>query len=141
MERLTSEHNVLVGSQRLVSLLTIPKQEELGLEAEADSCRACGIEFISVPVADLSVPADWPAFSASVVETSRALARGISVAVHCRQSIGRSGLFTCSVLLALGVPLDEAIGAVSTARGVAVPETAEQRRWLADHAASLAPGG
>ena len=129
------------GVQRLVSLLTAPEQTELGLDAEADCCHACGIEFVSVPVMDLGVPADGAAFRACAGETAEALQRGISVAVHCRQSIGRSGLFTCSVLIALGSGVDEAIHTVSTARGVSVPETAEQKRWLADHAARLARVG
>jgi protein-tyrosine phosphatase len=67
-----------------------------------------------------------------------ALQRGQSVAVHCRQSIGRSGMFTCAVLVALGLPVENAIATASEARGLTVPETPQQRMWLEAHACIFA---
>jgi len=58
------------------------------------------------------------------------LAAGKNVAVHCRQSIGRSGLVVAAALMMSGVETREAVELVSKARGIAVPETAGQLQWL-----------
>ena len=58
------------------------------------------------------------------------LTAGKNVVVHCRQSVGRSGLLAIAVLLSAGAALAESIEAVTRARGCAVPETQEQLHWL-----------
>ena len=58
------------------------------------------------------------------------LVRGQSVLIHCRQGIGRSGLVAGCLLIRSGVGFDEALRILSTVRGVPVPETEEQIRWL-----------
>ena len=118
------------GVQLLVSLLMPDEQQELGLLAAGECCRTAGIDFLSIPVQDLGVPEDEAAFDATIASVIDRLYQGHSVAVHCRQSVGRSGLFACAVLVASGVPQTTAIATVSAARGVPVPETPEQRRWL-----------
>jgi len=118
------------GVDVLVSLLVAGEEEELGLAAEAASCRASGIEFVSFPVADLGVPADRSSFLSLVSRLTALVRSGQSVAVHCRQSVGRSGLLMCALVISLGCSLPEAIDLVSGARGVRVPETPEQLRWL-----------
>jgi len=55
---------------------------------------------------------------------------GKNVLVHCRQGIGRSGLIASGVLMNSGIKPDEAMQIVSSARGISVPETPEQRRWI-----------
>jgi len=50
--------------------------------------------------------------------------------VHCRQGIGRSGLVASGVLMSSGIKANEAMQIVSSARGISVPETPEQRRWI-----------
>jgi protein-tyrosine phosphatase len=120
-----------VGIELLVSMLTPDEQDELGLLAEADSCAVCEIEYLSVPIQDLGIPGDLTAFEASIQTVKHALSHGRSVGVHCRQSIGRSGLFACAVLVAMGLPLEQALTMASRARGWSVPETSEQREWLA----------
>lgn len=57
------------------------------------------------------------------------LEAGKNVAVHCRQGIGRSGLIAAGVLMTSGAGPAEAMQIVSSARGVAVPETLAQRQW------------
>ena len=52
---------------------------------------------------------------------------GKNVALHCRQSVGRSGLIATALLVNSGIKAGEAIQIVSSARGVSVPETREQR--------------
>ncbi len=63
-----------------------------------------------------------------VKEILTELESGRNVAVHCRQSIGRSGLIAASLLASSGMELEQAIKAVSTARGLTIPETPEQLR-------------
>src|SRR5262249_25284547 len=50
--------------------------------------------------------------------------------IHCRAGIGRSGLVGAAVLLHCGFTVREAFAAISKARGVQVPDTAEQSEWL-----------
>src|SRR5262245_12474516 len=114
----------------LVSLLTAEEVRDLDLVEESDCCKRLGAEFISVPIPDFGVPSDSSSFMTAVEDVVRHLEAGTSVAVHCRQSIGRSGLLVCGVLLRLGVSLEQAVATASAARGVTVPESPDQRRWL-----------
>lgn len=125
------------GIHVLVSLLESPEEEELGLEREAASCASNGLAFVNVPIPDLGVPADFPQFASVVVELGGRLRLGQRVAVHCRQSVGRSGLLAVSLAVVTGLDLPGAIEAVSTARGIRVPETAAQLAWLWQHQSQL----
>ena len=118
------------GVRVLVSMLTPDEDEELELVTEGACCKAVHIEFLSVPVPDLGIPKVLEPFESAVTKVLQALQRRRSVAVHCRQSIGRSGMFTCATLVALGFPIDKAIATASRARGLPVPETPQQRLWL-----------
>ena len=126
------------GVELLVSMLTPDEQADMSLTAEAECCHAAGMEYLSVPIPDFGVPSDRVAFEDAVAQAVRTLLQGQSVAVHCRQSIGRSGLFTCAVLVAMGMPLEKAVTTASEARGVPVPESPEQRRWLTTNAQRFA---
>lgn len=119
-------------------MLREDEQRELGLEEEAPACARCQIEFVSIPVADLGTPADGEEFVRAVHALAHRIRAGASVAVHCRQSVGRSGLLAVSIALALGLRLEFALDAVSRARGVPVPETQEQIDWLRRNARRLA---
>ena len=65
-----------------------------------------------------------------IADIAASLEEGKNVAVHCRQGIGRSGLIAVGVLAHSGISCERAIQVVSSARGLAVPETAEQLSWL-----------
>jgi len=65
------------------------------------------------------------------------LSKGKNVLVHCRQGIGRSGLVAASLLVKKGISPGAAIESVSAARGMPVPETAEQRDWIDHYAVAL----
>ena len=47
-----------------------------------------------------------------------------------RQGIGRSGLLAAALLVSSSVDPDAAIRRVSDARGLPVPETAQQKEWI-----------
>ena len=56
--------------------------------------------------------------------------RGINTVIHCRAGIGRTSLVTAGVLLQAGFEPDEAFEHIGKARGMAVPDTDEQRDWV-----------
>jgi protein-tyrosine phosphatase len=118
------------GVQVVVSLLCDGERGELGLEEEADACLRHHIEFISLPVPDLGAPTHTGTFIEAVHRLTVMLHGGSSIAVHCRQSVGRSGLLAASLAMACGMPLQTALETISKARGVTVPETDAQEDWL-----------
>lgn len=128
------------GVDVVVSLLTRDEQTELNLLDEEALCQANNIEFVAFPIVDRSVPVSTSAFSEQVSKLSDLLANGQTIAVHCRQGIGRAALVAISLLTVAGMPSASAIERVSAARGCVVPETPEQRRWVAEFAKSLVAG-
>ena len=87
------------------------------------------ISFISFPIPDRGVPSSLQEAASLILGITAQLEAGKNVAVHCRQGIGRSGLIAAGTLVASGVGAEEAMQAVTSARGVPVPETTEQRLW------------
>lgn len=117
-----------------VSLLERGEVEELALADEARECAARGIEFISFPIADRGVPASMRDARGLIEDISARVRSGVAAAVHCRAGIGRSGLVVACVLLELGVPLGEVFPMIAAARRTSVPDTPEQRDWVAAYA-------
>jgi protein-tyrosine phosphatase len=117
------------GIDTIVSLLEADEIPGL-LEAETELCREFGIEFISFPIRDKTVP---PSIEA-VADISHVLAErvfaGQGVAIHCRAGIGRSATLAACVLICLGTDGEVALDMIAEARGVEVPETEEQRQWV-----------
>jgi len=70
-------------------------------------------------------------------EVAGVLSEGKNVVVHCRQGIGRSGLVAACLLVRKGVSPGAAVEMASAARGISVPETAEQRDWIDNYAVGL----
>jgi hypothetical protein len=70
------------GIDILVSMLRDEEAVELGLTAEAATCRTAGIEFKSFPIQDREVPSSLASFSAFVEQLRAELHSGRSVAVH-----------------------------------------------------------
>lgn len=118
------------GINVVVSLLEAQEAAELGLDDERQAAQHQAIGFISFPIPDRGIPAAAEAAVAVIGLIVAQLDAGKNVAVHCRQGIGRSGLGASGVLMSSGIKAAEAMQIVSTARGVSVPETLEQRRWI-----------
>ena len=80
------------GLDAIVSMLEWEEVESFGLEREAEFCRANGIEFFSFPIVDRSVPILDDKIFQLLDKLKTMLLQGKSVAIHCRQSIGRASL-------------------------------------------------
>jgi protein-tyrosine phosphatase len=125
------------GVDAVVSLLERAEVAELDISEEQALCEAEGISFLSFPIPDRDVlPSEREAldFARSL---SHYLREGKSVVIHCRQDVGRSALIAACVMALLGVSVDEAFEKIEAARGCHVPDTPEQRAWVARLAGSL----
>jgi protein-tyrosine phosphatase len=118
------------GFSTIVSLIENAEMDELDLAAFPERCRSRGIDFHHLPIPDRGVPPSLPRAAEVARTVAQKLAAGGSVGIHCRAGIGRSGLFASAVLIASGWRAGAAMDAVSSARGVAIPESREQREWI-----------
>lgn len=126
-----------LGVQILASVLT--DEDGLGYELELEErlCTKLGIEYLSFPIDDHDVPGSTADATAFIESLATRLARGRNVAVHCLAGIGRSGLICASLLVTAGFSPQQAFDKLSAARGIASPETDEQKQWVIDFAESL----
>ncbi len=124
-----------VGLNSIVSLLEPDEATQLGLDDEASVARSLGLEFISFPIPDRGVPGSGVDLLRLMAKVTAELAKGRTVAVHCRQGVGRSGMIAAAALITSGASARDAADMVGRVRGVPVPETRDQLRWL-EHFAS-----
>ena len=125
------------GVHTVVSLLEPEEEAQLVLQGEAAAAAASGIDFRPFPIPDRGIPASRESVAELVGEIVDVLDAGRNVAVHCRQGIGRSGLIVGGILVAAGRDPGTALNAIKESRGLAVPETEQQRQWLTDFASWL----
>ena len=125
------------GIGSVVSLLTPEEEMDLDLRDESRESSAHGLEFISFPIPDRQVPRSEAKLAAALDKISDVLSAGKNVVVHCRQGVGRSGLVAACLLVKNGMSPGAAVEKVSAARGVAIPETIEQREWIDHYAAAF----
>lgn len=126
------------GVDVIVSVLTAPEAEELGLSAEADACAQGGLLFIPFPIEDRSLPTHAHQFEVFVNQVLEHLKGGKSAVVHCRAGIGRSSLIAASALTRMGLSADQAFRLIEQARGCPVPDTPQQRTWVESYSDSSA---
>lgn len=118
------------GADVLVSLLTREEEAELELLDEAAAARRAGIDFISLAVPDRGMP-ELRAFGDVLDLLAPRINAGEHVVVHCRMGIGRASMLAAGLLIRSGVAPDDAWARISAARGLEVPDTPEQRSWVA----------
>lgn len=126
------------GLNVIVSLLERAEEHELGLLDEGPLCRDHGLDFISLPIADRSVPASIQQFGSVVRHAALNLRNGSGVGIHCRMGIGRASVVAACVMIELGMPASDVFGHLSRARGLTVPDTPEQAAWVMEWARSRA---
>jgi protein-tyrosine phosphatase len=113
-----------------MSLLEPAEDEVLQLQQEAELAVSNGLRFVHFPIPDRGVPPSPLAAGAVIRDLVDDLQQGKRVAIHCRQGIGRSGLIAAGALVTAGMPAEAALQTVSSARGLSIPETPEQRSWV-----------
>jgi protein-tyrosine phosphatase len=119
------------GVDILVSLLAPEESRELELENEKAACASVGISFVNLPMPEGQVPPSRNCFLTFAQFLHRRASEGLSVGVHCRACIGRSAVLLATVLRLQGLSTKDAFDRISSARGLRVPHTAEQARWVA----------
>ena len=125
------------GVDVVVSALTSPEAEELGLIEEAEGCAQNGLLFISFPIEDRSLPAHFGEFEVFVNKLLEHSRNGRSVVIHCRAGIGRSSLIAAAILTKMGLSADQAFRLIEQVRGCPVPDTPEQRKWIEHYSSSF----
>lgn len=112
----------LQGVDFVVCLLTDDELNELAVE------RAEGVR---IPIPDRHCPSNAETLRAQLEPVAERLRSGQQVYVHCRAGIGRAALVTGCLMLHLGSMEPVEIWAeLERRRGVVVPDTDEQKRWL-----------
>ena len=89
-----------------------------------------GIEFISYPITDRSVPRSLNDTISPAHEIVIRMHESRDVAVHCRAGIGRSALIAACALIYRGTTAEAALDLIAGARGIKVPDTDAQRDWI-----------
>jgi len=126
------------GIDVVVSLLTPDEVGDFDLDAEPGFCEAHGIRFVSFPIPDRGVPASRDGAANLLNDLEHSLASGKTIALHCRQGIGRSSLIAACLLVTAGEEPRSAFERIGSVRGVRVPETPEQEQWVLDSASAPA---
>jgi len=121
------------GLDVLVSALTLAEAEELRLLEESQCCQNNGLEFLSFPIEDRSVPASFSEFDGLLKSITEFLRNCKAAGVHCRAGgagIGRSSMIVASALIQNGLSVDSAFRLIQESRGCSAPDTPEQRQWV-----------
>ncbi|HET9518976.1 MAG TPA: tyrosine protein phosphatase [Actinoplanes sp.] len=118
------------GVDVYVCALTPDECRRLGLAGIGDAVTAAGIDFLPFPIDDRGVPATDDDAVVIGVRLAAHLRAGRFVVTQCFAGIGRSTLLAVVTLAILGMGADEAIRLVGEARGLPVPDTEVQHRWL-----------
>jgi protein-tyrosine phosphatase len=117
------------GVDTLVSLLPPDQAAALDLSDESAAAARAGLAFRSLPIPDFGVP-DHAEFAEPLRELTGELDQGRHVAIHCWGGVGRSSLLAAALLVLRRETPDAAWRRIALARGLPVPETDEQRRWV-----------
>jgi protein-tyrosine phosphatase len=118
------------GIDTVFSLLTREEEFDLDLTNEIGEVGARGMGFISFPIADRQVPPSERSVTTALRKLDAELSSGRNVVMHCRQGVGRTGLMAACLLVTKGWEPQAAVDHLTAVRGITVPETIEQRRWI-----------
>ena len=118
------------GVNKIVSLLESQEAYDVGLQDEQTLVESLGMRFLHYPIADRGLPQSVAAFGELAKQLYNDITIGVNTVIHCRAGIGRTGILAAGVLLHCGYDSNAAFAHVSEKRGVQVPDTEQQERWL-----------
>lgn len=107
-----------------------PRRGALEVAAGVVNQHLPELEFVAIPIADRSVPDPATAFT-RLRELAGRLEAGGHVVCHYRFGIRRASLLAAALLVLEGVDPEKVWRRLARARGQRVPDTEEQRRWIA----------
>jgi ADP-ribosyl-[dinitrogen reductase] hydrolase len=119
------------GAATVVTLLEDIELRSLEVTSIGDATRRRQMDWIHLPIKDVSVPGvaferEWEVAGESLRARLRS---GFDVLIHCRGGLGRGGLVAARLLIELGSKPEDAIGKVRRARPGAI-ETTDQEKYV-----------
>ena len=114
----------------LVSLLDRDEIYDLKLDNEEQLCRAKNITYINFPIVDRGIPKQDGDTDKLIDTLTKKIDEGHSIVIHCRMGIGRSSIIAACILLQKGFKADDVVANICKVRGLKVPDTDEQLKWL-----------
>jgi protein-tyrosine phosphatase len=118
-----------------VSLLESLEIKELGLKDQQSLSLQHQLEYINFPIVDRGIPEKSIKIDELIKHLLQKIQQGQSVVIHCRMGIGRSSIIAGCVLRYAGFKTEEIFDKISRARGLKVPDTDSQIKWLKDYRA------
>ncbi|MBI4942878.1 MAG: dual specificity protein phosphatase family protein [Actinobacteria bacterium] len=118
------------GVDVLVSLLERTELPLAGLVDEELAAPFVGLAFHHLPTADQTPPDCAEPTLTLVSELAGRVLAGAHVAAHCHAGHGRSPALAAAVLVMTGLSAQEAMEALSHARGRTGPHRRAQREWV-----------
>ncbi|QSB13589.1 tyrosine protein phosphatase [Natronosporangium hydrolyticum] len=120
------------GVATLVCALTDDELARLELTGAPGAAATAGLTYVRFPIPDRTTPQahQLPAVSDLADQLAGEVRAGRYVATHCWAGIGRSSLLAGATLVRLGFSPAESWQRIRAARGLPVPDSADQERWL-----------
>jgi protein-tyrosine phosphatase len=114
------------------AILTLMPKDEMQRSAVVDLPQLCehsGLEWFHLPIEDDHAPerAFEEAWQSAKTKIHLLLDAGKTIAIHCKGGTGRTGLVAARILLERGIPLNNVIAHVKTARPNALQIQAHQK--------------
>lgn len=116
------------GAAAVVTLVEKHELQSLAVEGIGEAVAARHMTWLHLPIPDVTAPsasfeAEWEIAGRGI----RTLLRnGFDVLVHCKGGLGRAGTIAARLLVELGWPADDAIGAVRKVRSGAIETRAQE---------------
>jgi protein-tyrosine phosphatase len=106
------------GASVVVTLLEELELNALGVKELGKQVVALNMIWMHLPIRNMGVPDEaasdkWRRVIYCLCDLLR---KGQRVVIHCKEGIGRAGLFAASLLVSLGIPVEEAMRTVRKAR-------------------------